>query len=140
MIWNEQTLFKHWRGNQGFINDHTQWSSIIRQGHSSQLMLDIDADDRTDDDSFDDYCQRVDAILWQHWDPLCVNKLTACRNEYHEFAWDIARASLYGNQEQLVAELYALESFYFNIENPDTLERAIFVADQLLKTCRVTSE
>jgi hypothetical protein len=53
---------------------------------------------------------------------------------------DIARASFYGNQEQLVAELYALESFYFNIENPDTMERAIFVADQLLKTCRVTSE
>lgn len=132
MEWNEIALFEAWKGKQPHSQTDQSWSQLVRLGSSSSLMQRVSNEDQESIDEFDkDACQLVDKILWEHWDPLRVNKLSACRNEYHGFAWDVSHAAVVGSRIELVAELYALERHYFNIDNPDTLERAHYVADKL---------
>ena len=137
--YSEHALFQHWRGAKFPDSGVENWASIVRQGHTSVLMDSVETGDNQEylEDLTEDYCKHVDAILWCDWDPLSVNQLNACRNEYHEFAWDVARATFYGTEPQLIAELFALEAFYFNVEKPDTLARAERVAKKLLQLCRV---
>lgn len=133
MEWNEKTLFAAWKGRHRPAIESTSWSKLIRNGEHSALVEKVDQRKAADFDHLHEVCKEVDRVLWQHWDPLTINKLAACRNEYHEFAWDIACAASIGSEAEMVAELYALERFYFNVEREDAIQRSVIVTEKLFE-------
>lgn len=82
----------------------------------------------------DDVFELVDEILWCQWDPIGVNGMEECRDEYAAMVYDITLICCFGTIEQLAAELFFNERYYLGLESDTTAERSCQVASVLMES------
>jgi len=46
----------------------------------------------------------IDKILWTDWDPIGVNDIPICRDEYRSYVPEIYRLKLEGNNQEAIAQ------------------------------------
>ena len=77
----------------------------------------------------------VDNFLWKEWDPIGVNSLVECRDEYQAYVKDTCLLALAGDAEILAAWLWFIESAIINIIEHDhqaVKTRSAMLAIQLI--------
>ncbi|MDT9702030.1 hypothetical protein, partial [Streptomyces sp. P17] len=77
----------------------------------------------------------VDNFLWEEWDPIGVNSLVECRDEYQSYVKDACLLALAGDAEILAAWLRFIESAIINIIEHDhqaVKTRSAILAIQLI--------
>lgn len=76
----------------------------------------------------------IDGILWQHWDPLNVNRIDECRDEYAFMTADVAKAAILWSRERLAALLYLTECAYLGCSTEGDRRQRIcgLVADKIV--------
>jgi hypothetical protein len=48
--------------------------------------------------------RKIDKILWTDWDPIGVNDIAVCRDEYRSYVPEIYRLKLEGNHQEVIAQ------------------------------------
>jgi hypothetical protein len=110
-----------------YLQENTSSDAINRINAMPQEETDFDTDE------IDELDNQIDEILWQHWDPIHVNGMEECRDEYSAFSWGLTKVALYNKVETVAAELYYLEEYYLRTPNSDVVSRAMNVASLIMK-------
>ncbi|ABV36879.1 conserved hypothetical protein [Shewanella sediminis HAW-EB3] len=84
------------------------------------------------------FAVKVDNILLQEWDPIGVNGVEECRDEYYFAIYDITLLGIYGSIEQLKSHLEFLEVHYILSDREDVRERCGRVAHLINKMAEQT--
>ena len=65
---------------------------------------------------------QIAEILWNDWDPIGVNGISAARDEYHSYVWKVVDFKLKGVDSDVIAQyLFQIETGHMgltgNLEN-----------------------
>jgi len=56
-----------------------------------------------------DLFNEIDKILWRNWDPIGLNRIPGCRDEYRDYVPEIYRLKMSGSDQETIAlKLYEL--------------------------------
>lgn len=122
----KEQLIQYWCGLSQPIKTDDELFAFAETAMSSPLLTTIDQVQR--DNISNELVDLVNEILWRDWDPIGVNSIEACRDEYCAIANDIALATRFGTIEQLAAELFFNEKYYIGMDSEHTAERSCSTA------------
>lgn len=67
-----------------------------------------------------EFVAHVDEILWRWWDPVNINWLDECRNEYYGYVDNVTTVALLGDLDTLAGFLLCLETTHFGSNHDNT--------------------
>lgn len=88
-------------GQQSLESFPLHGANALLQSHLKTLRQTLEVND--------DIFAMVDDFLWQQWDPIGVNSIPECRDEYEAYVEETALLAIAGNVEILSTWLWTLE-------------------------------
>ena len=77
--------------------------------------------------------QKIDEILWNHWDPIGVNDIEDARNEYSSYALQIFGLKIHNADKITIAEkLYKFEVESMEVATLESKGHCEFVAQKII--------
>lgn len=126
-------LIQYWCGLTEKMKSDDELFSFAATAAPSPLLNTVNEDRR--DNICIELFDQVDEVLWSDWDPIGVNGMEECRDEYSAIVNDIALATRYGSIEQLAAELFFNERYYLGIDSNNSAKRSCHTAMILKAKC-----
>lgn len=130
-----EQLIQYWCGSSEKIPTDDELFEFAATATPSPLLTTIDPAQR--ENISDEFVDLVDEILWLDWDPIGVNGIDECRDEYSTIVNDIALATRFGSVEQLAAELFFNEKYYLGMDSEHAAERSCSTAMILKEKCEI---
>ena len=121
-------LYTAWRADN-HNTDPERWGEQISNKVRSDIYNHLESLNDSEFEQIPDVLyDEVDELIWTEWDPLQVNNLEECRDEYSGAVALITETAFFGSKLQLAAQLYELQVFYYGIEHDGAVPRCVEVA------------